>query len=227
MKEVIKVYVPIPNDDQKERYKEIKSEVSKAKDNGFKVFFNDKRLFVATNTSVCYFTKKSRKWGYQLSSSDIEKGGELYIEKPKESSPDQKKFNSILKYRKKAYLSTFTNDFIEKCRSLPETFDKWVEEGKKGLYEYSITTGNGIDGKIISLTSVAKASSFHVNMFKSAIKGNYNHTSSRFPFRGYEATLEYNAEFKKGWLSVEFKDCGNGYYYLLINDNEFIGYDVD
>ncbi len=227
MKEVIKVYETIPVDDRLERNYEIKKEISKAREKGFKIFFNGKRLFVATNTSICYFTKKSRKWGYPLSSLDIEKGGELYIEKPKENSPDQKKFNSVLKYRKKAYLSTFTNDFIDRCRSLPETFDKWVEEGKKSLYEYSITTGNQIDGKIISLNSIAKASSFHINLFRSAVKGNYNYNSMRFPFRGYEATLEYNAEFKKGWLSVEYKDCGNGYYYLLINDNEFIGYDVD
>ena len=30
-----------------------------------------------------------------------------------------------------------------------------------------------------------------------------------------------------GYLSLEYKGCGNGYYYLLINDDNFIGYDVD
>lgn len=25
----------------------------------------------------------------------------------------------------------------------------------------------------------------------------------------------------------EYRNCGNGYYYLLINDNSMIGYDID
>lgn len=30
-----------------------------------------------------------------------------------------------------------------------------------------------------------------------------------------------------GYLSPEYKDCGNGYCYLLINEDKFIGYDKD
>ena len=33
--------------------------------------------------------------------------------------------------------------------------------------------------------------------------------------------------FNRGYFAKEFRNCGNGYYYLLINDNYFIGYDVD
>ena len=28
-------------------------------------------------------------------------------------------------------------------------------------------------------------------------------------------------------FSKEFRNCGNGYYYLLINDEYMIGYDID
>ena len=51
----------------------------------------------------------------------------------------------------------------------------------------------------------------------------------RLPFRGYELTIstrkEDNGDFA-GSLSLEYKNCGNGYYYLLINDDCFIGYDI-
>jgi hypothetical protein len=52
---------------------------------------------------------------------------------------------------------------------------------------------------------------------------------SRYNFAGYEMSIEIhndNGVFR-GFLSLEYKNCGNGYYYLLINDDNFIGYDVD
>lgn len=31
----------------------------------------------------------------------------------------------------------------------------------------------------------------------------------------------------KNFSGKEYRDCGNGYYYLLINDKFMIGYDID
>ena len=35
-----------------------------------------------------------------------------------------------------------------------------------------------------------------------------------------------NGEMAAGF-SKEYRNCGNGYYYLLINDEYMIGYDID
>jgi len=35
------------------------------------------------------------------------------------------------------------------------------------------------------------------------------------------------SDAKTAGFSEEFRGCGNGYYYLLINDENFIGYDID
>lgn len=53
---------------------------------------------------------------------------------------------------------------------------------------------------------------------------------SRFDFCGYDGTLwcepRGNGDMAAGF-SKEYRNCGNGYYYLLINDEYVIGYDID
>ena len=47
---------------------------------------------------------------------------------------------------------------------------------------------------------------------------------------GYDGTLwcepRDNGDMLAGF-SKEYRNCGNGYYYLLINDDYVIGYDID
>jgi len=131
--------------------------------------------------------------------------------------------NETAKFIKKAALATFTNDFIRKCLAA---------DPAKSPYENGLSTGVPIEGKIISLKSFGLQHPYYEQEFRKALKERRTFHSPRVPFRGYEATLElwWEDEAKtelSGCLSLEYKDCGNGYYYLLINDDEFIGYDID
>ncbi|WP_288612651.1 hypothetical protein [uncultured Bacteroides sp.] len=135
----------------------------------------------------------------------------------------------ILKYQREAKKAGFTNPFI-----------RHIEDAdfSKGLYENSITTGTRIDGQIISLEAVRKWCGDGIyKMFCEAVRERKPYHSSRFNFRGYDGSLwvevytkddgyhragDLNAGFSK-----EFRNCGNGYYYLLINEQIFIGYDID
>ena len=38
----------------------------------------------------------------------------------------------------------------------------------------------------------------------------------------YDVSFEYNAEKNKAWYSLEYKNCGNGHYYLALNDTHAI-----
>ena len=61
--------------------------------------------------------------------------------------------------------------------------------------------------------------------------------SGRFDFRGYDGSLwvepcdKDDGYHRVGDLtagfSKEYRGCGNGYYYLLINEQTFIGCDID
>ena len=174
-----------------------------------------RRLFLSSCGSICMISKGRRNRGHVFS----EWNGVTKIYYPDSVTEKQRKL--VEKYKKEASGATFTNPFIRSC--LQADMDK-------DLYENGITTGNGIDGKIISLASIAKANPYAVANFEAAMKKRIPDRSSRFSFRGYEGSLEValtEHNEPMGYFSMEYKGTANGYYYLLINDKNFIGYDVD
>ena len=186
-----------------------------------------KRLFISSIDLLCYFGKNCKRLGYVFTEEMAMRV--VRVGKKTQGDLDIQNFKLIQKYRKQAEKATHTNNFIKQCLSLPKTFEQWVSEGKKGLYDSGITTGNRIDGQLISIKSIAEKI-YNGQEFINAVQNKKDFTSRRFGFNGYEGSIELktfeDGEFQ-GWFSKEFKNCGNGYYYLLINDKFFIGYDVD
>ena len=43
----------------------------------------------------------------------------------------------------------------------------------------------------------------------------------------YDVSFEYNAEYKRAWYSEEYKNCGNGHYYLAIDNTTAVYYEDD
>jgi hypothetical protein len=194
------------------------------------------RLFVNQNewsgSTLCHYKERSSRRGYQVEDSQLLKITKINYNKVKGELDDVKNnFKIISKYRKMAELATFSNSFIELCLALPKTLEEYVEQGKKTLYDYGITTGCGVDGKVISINRIEKQYRNVAQKIREAIadKKDVGTICSRYNFAGYEMSIEIhndNGVFR-GFLSLEYKNCGNGYYYLLINDDNFIGYDVD
>ena len=156
---------------------------------------------------------RSRKRGYALDWSWVEK-----VRRPK-GGPE---VNATPKYIRKAQAATFTNPFIRKCLAA---------DPAKTPFENGLSTGNDIDGKIISLKSFGKEHPYIEQEFRQALRERMPYNSGRWPFRGYQATLELWEGPERGdiygLLSLEYKDCANGYYYQLVNDEKFIGYEKD
>lgn len=44
---------------------------------------------------------------------------------------------------------------------------------------------------------------------------------------GYDVSFEYNPETKSAWYSEEFRGCGNGHYYLALNETHAFHYEDD
>lgn len=186
------------------------------------------RFFISTDGHLCIFNPRSSRRGtyFPMAPAMIEST----FGKPPAIDKDLATYRKIAKYRKMAFAATFTNNFIADCRALPASFEEWVAQGKKDLYKSGITTGNRIDAKVISLKSLAKKQPIVAENFKRAMETRTSYHSHRFSFRGYDSSvsLEVYADGSiNGFLSLEFKGCGNGYYYLLVNDENFIGYDID
>lgn len=189
-----------------------------------------RRLFVNDRETTPVFgivAPGKTKRGFEFSNWDsIEKI--LYPRSDKDKENKAKESKLVLKYRREAQKATFTNPFIRQCLEA---------DLNKSVYENRITTGNAIDGQRISLDAIAKWAPFEVQLFKEALKAKRSYSSTRFKFHGYEGTLsvsiykEGDEYFQPGdicgYFSKEYVGCGNGYYYILINDEYFIGNDVD
>lgn len=195
------------------------------------------RLFNASNGAFCYFPKGRSRSGYTVSYAMFDtfvkfQYAKTLTEDEKSVKGDKKLYNKIAKYRRMAYEAVgFTNSWIEACKKLPKTFQEWVDGDKKGLYELDITTGNSTDGVVISIERITKQYKYIGDKLKKAIAEQISDTiCNRVEFAGYEmsiSTQKHEDGTFQCSLSLEYKDCLNGYYYLLINQGNFIGYDKD
>ncbi|MGH9947050.1 MAG: hypothetical protein ACRD6X_07630 [Pyrinomonadaceae bacterium] len=206
------------------------------------------RFFISDSGGLCRFKPRSSRRGYCVYESDLVRYTKFTHCKPPPTGEDKlrKEYRIIEKYKQMAGEASFTNPFIRDCLVLPD-FDVWrkdlVEPNSwekdknlrpKTLYELHITTGTNIDGKVISLNRIAKKYPLAIERLRESIR---NRSAGMFitgrwaKFAGYDISIEtdLNAESGdfRGFLSLEYAACGNGYYYLLINDENFIGYDVD
>lgn len=180
-----------------------------------------RRLFINRGENVIgIIAVGKRKSGYIFADwASIEK---IYYpsSSPKEAADIEKK--QVLKYQKLARLATHANDWLRKIASA---------DPEKSLYDNHITTGTAIDGKCIGLATIEKyCGATEMRLFREAIKNKTSFSSYRFDFCGYDGTLwcepRENGDMVAGF-SKEYRNCGNGYYYLLINDEYMIGYDID
>ena len=132
------------------------------------------------------------------------------------------------KFRRYASHATFPSAFVRKCLAADPT---------KGCYENRLTTGTRIDGEIISLKAIERYAPWAVGEFRKALMERREYHSYRFDFRGYDGSLWIDIAdkddnyYRKGdvmaGFSKEYRGCGNGYYYSLIDDEHFIGTDID
>lgn len=206
------------------------------------------RFFISDGGDLCRFKPRSRQRGYPVYASDLESYKQFVFPASPLTGDEKlkKEYRLIEKYKRMAGEASFTNHFIRDCVALPD-FEMWrtdlvepsswekdKEARPKTLYELHITTGTNIDGKVISLNRIAKKYPREIESLREAIRDKLARIviGGRWAkFAGYDISIEteYNTESGdfRGFLSLEYAGCGNGYYYLLINDENFIGYDVD
>lgn len=206
------------------------------------------RFFISESGGLCRFKPRSSRRGYCVCESDLARYSQFIHPNPPPTGQEKlrKEYRSIEKYKRMAGEASFTNPFIRDCLALPD-FDTWrkdlVEPSSwekdknlrpKTLYELHITTGTNIDGKVISLNRIAKKYPREIERLREYIhnrSAGHFITGRRAKFAGYDISIETDLNNEtgdfRGFLSLEYAGCGNGYYYLLINDESFIGYDVD
>lgn len=161
-------------------------------------------------SSVMTLSPRKRTRGYHIQWSWV-----LQVFAPTEPK------NPTLKYKKEAEKAQFYNDYIEKCLNADPT---------KCPYENGLSTGTSIDGRCITTKAVFNEFQHLESHFWDAFKHGQEWQSSRYRWRGYDMSLWVGRDSQgrsTGGLNMEYENCGNGYYYILINEDKFIGYDID
>lgn len=178
-----------------------------------------RRLFInRTQNQIGIIAEGKRNSGYLFNDWGL-------IEKtiyPNEPDKNEEQRKLLAKYQKLAKSATFSNRWL-KCIA--------EADPDKSLYENGITTGVPIEGKCIKLSTVENHCGYHIaQLFRDSLKNREPFHSPRFEFNGYDGSLwcepKEDGTIMAGF-SKEYHNCGNGYYYLLINDETFIGYDID
>lgn len=66
---------------------------------------------------------------------------------------------------------------------------------------------------------------YYLSQIKQAMKDKKElHLSGR---TNYDISFEYKPEGNRAWYSEEFKNCGNGHYYLALNETHAVHYEDD
>lgn len=180
-----------------------------------------RRLFVSTSGRLCEFAPRSRTKGFPIATDVVAR----WISVDRVVS---KETNLVAKFRKYAQRASFTSPLVRMSLAA---------DTLKSCYENGLTTGTRIDGDIISLDAIEKWCPWSVSKFRDALRERRDYHSGSFDFRGYDGSLwltvvtEDDNFYRKGdvvgGFSKEFRGCANGYYYSLINDEHFIGIDID
>lgn len=190
-------------------------------------FGQSRTIRMGNNGNPMIMKPRSKNWGWTI---HPEMWKNLTVFRPLVHTEADYNAKMAKKFRTKAEKAGFTNRFIRLALKADPT---------KSPYANGLTTGSGVDGKIISVKSIGKEYPEIVVRMREAMKNREEWRCSRWLFRGYDMTIQVvpiednTPEFdqRKGdlrvYLSLEYRNCGNGYYYELINEDEFIGVDID
>ena len=161
------------------------------------------------NSAVMVLSPRSRTRGYNLQWNWV-----MRVFAPTEQK------NQTLKFIREAKKADFSNSFIGECLTA---------DPEKGPYQNGLTTGTSIDGKCITVKALEDEFPYTMKAFWEAFNDGRDFHSHRQRWRGYDMSVwvnNVNGDICAG-LNMEYLNCGNGYYYMLINREKFIGIDID
>lgn len=189
------------------------------------------RLFVSAQNAICEFRKRSRKYGYHF--CGIENVEYIEVKKPA-CTPCQrfrKNVNNVIKYLSasglwtpmletaKVFL-TLTDEELLTAKENWGSYDQLMQGKLKDYHWFGCDCFfNLFEDRAIKTVNYDRWSretdrSFVANAITT--KTNYQ-TRWR---KGYDNSLEvrFDNGYARGWYSEEYKDCGNGHYYFLLDE---------
>ena len=202
------------------------------------------RLFISTNNDICFAPKRRRNGGYMLSVSEMDKWDSLTkvnkgnktdlvkrMRKRAESGVSMLNESGLWTDIKKELLEflDLSNDDIRRDFIDGDIYETYCSKKYDWLSSYQVFLSLKAKKcwKNLSFDKYDLNKDSIINSVKRAIS---DKKPIRFSWRNvYDNTLEIISDngIYKGYYSEEFRNCGNGHYYLLFDANHAIFYGDD
>lgn len=191
----------------------------------------ENRMFISANDKICVFKSRSRTSGYPISLMNVK---DIYLKNQNEEIElCRRNLKNVVKY---LTASGLWQKQLNGARYLLSLSDN---ELKALAYDYNYVFNDelkaqGIDffgvdcfcdlfgKKIKTINWEADEKEYQTNNISRAIKEKINY---RYRWRkNYDNKIELNFDNNepRGWYSEEYKNCGNGYYYYLLDEKHVL-----
>lgn len=192
------------------------------------------RLFVTKEGNVAEFRKGSRRWGYTVNVQNWQKIEPIHTKEKTDVF-----FHNVKRIIAYLTASGLWPNILEALKKLekidPNELKSW--ENKQHAWREYEGFANTLDIRTIS--SDEFFSLWDPKCIKTAAFGKWSDTKQKLTehmmektaysdrWRGsYDYSIEYNPDKKAAWYSEEYKNCGNGHYWLML-DNMHVAFRED
>jgi hypothetical protein len=216
-------------------YNEIKSYIEQHNGKTFVVTYKNgnkekRRLFVSSIGNICEFSPRSRKRGMPIS---VDNFAEIVIKNNDVSaiSVCRNNLRLVIKYltasgmwkdmlRGAQFLQTLSDEELLTMRTWDEYHKVMTKElADKGIEWFSMDCFANLFIKRIKTMAFE---SYERDYYKRRIKESFiNKENIRHRWtKGYDNSFEvrFDKDYPRGWYSEEYRGCGNGHYYFLLDE---------
>lgn len=186
-----------------------------------------KRLFISRDGFVCEFKKRSRTRGRCISCEELWKSVEPIEKNTDKVNICKRNIRSVVKY---LMSSGFWPDIYENmvklqglsdddlkylCECEYDDHNRFMQE--RGIDHISPDMYHSLSsGRGIITINWGQGHDWIKQGWLNALREKRNY-SMRWTV-SYDNSVEYNPEGERAWYSEEYRGCGNGHYYLLLDE---------
>ena len=198
------------------------------------------RLFVSTQGSVCYFPRGKRSYGYAMDSAQLKCIVSCTPIIKDEFKIVKRFLQNVVKYLdasglwiniKEDYIKILAqgDDYLKKALSLDYSEQRKFLEGTIGVSSFHV------DSIVYSALKGIKTINYdkYEREYRRGWIGDRMKNKDNFRFywkNGYDCSVEFREDGVGnylGWYSEEYVGCGNGYYYLALDEKRAIFVEKD
>ena len=186
-----------------------------------------KRLFISRDGYVCEFKKRSRTKGRCISCEELWRSVEPIEKNTDKANICKRNIRSVVKY---LMSSGFWPDIYENmvklqglsdddlkylCECEYDDHNRFMQE--RGIDHISPDMYHSLSsGRGIITINWGQGHDWIKQGWLNALREKRNY-SMRWTV-SYDNSVEYNPEGERAWYSEEYRGCGNGHYYLLLDE---------